>query len=68
MHPFPFLHAVYLKGTWRVLETVRYPSVPLYIKLNIRIAKNHYQKFETKHPEKELRGHSTNFHIHVYVL
>jgi hypothetical protein len=30
-------------------------------------AKNQYPKFETNIPEKELRGHSPNFHIHVPV-
>jgi hypothetical protein len=31
-------------------------------------AKNQYRKFETNIPsKKELRGHSSNFHIHVSV-
>ncbi len=30
-------------------------------------AKNQYRKFETKFPEKELRGHSPNFQIHLSV-
>jgi hypothetical protein len=34
----------------------------------IPIQKNQYRKFETNiFPEKELRGHSPNFHIHVSV-
>ncbi len=34
----------------------------------IPIPKNQYRKFETNiFPEKELRGHSPNFHIHVSV-
>jgi hypothetical protein len=30
-------------------------------------AKNQYRKFLNKFPEKELRGYSPNFHIHVSV-
>jgi hypothetical protein len=30
-------------------------------------AKNQYRKLEKKFPEKQLRGHSPNFHIHVSV-